>query len=272
MQPDSTGIAIRERSLLDLLDFALRVIRAYGWPLLATSAAGMLPFALLNAWLLSDFAARTDYLTEAPGEYVWWMIWLVMWEMPLATAPATLFLGQAMFRQKPEAVRIVRDLIGSLPQLLVFQGLLRGLMMPMVITWIIPHACWPYLNEIILLERNRLLRRKSQGMSTFRRSTALHSGTAGDQFGRFVVCLGVGAALVGGIWLTLWFIRIVAVNERSFTRPIYTVLLPIAIWTVVGYFNVVRFLSYLDLRIRREGWEIELRMRAEGERLTRQLA
>jgi hypothetical protein len=29
----------------------------------------------------------------------------------------------------------------------------------------------------------------------------------------------------------------------------------------------VRFLSYLDLRIRHEGWEVELLMRAEGLRL-----
>jgi len=272
LQPDSTGIAIRERSLLDLLDLGLRVIRAHAWPLFATSAAGMLPFAFLNALLLQDFASRTDYINEVPAEYIWWMICLVMWEVPLASAPATLYLGQAMFRQRPEPGRIVRDLVGSLPQLLVFHGILRGLMMPLVITWIIPHTAWPFLNEIILLERNAMMRNKSQGLSTFRRSSALHSGTAGDQFGRFMTCLGAGVALVAGIWLTLWFIRIVMMNDRSFTRPIYTVLLPIAIWTVVGYFNVVRFLSYLDLRIRREGWEVELRMRAEGERLTRQLA
>jgi hypothetical protein len=45
-----------------------------------------------------------------------------------------------------------------------------------------------------------------------------------------------------------------------------------ALWSVLGYFTVVRYLSYLDLRIRTEGWEVELLMRAEGERLTRQLA
>ena len=49
------------------------------------------------------------------------------------------------------------------------------------------------------------------------------------------------------------------------------ILLQIAIWTVVSYFNVVRYLSYLDLRIRNEGWEIELRMRAEAARIASQL-
>ena len=47
--------------------------------------------------------------------------------------------------------------------------------------------------------------------------------------------------------------------------------LPLAAWVVVGYFAVVRFLAYLDRRIRCEGWEVELLMRAEAARLTRQL-
>jgi len=44
------------------------------------------------------------------------------------------------------------------------------------------------------------------------------------------------------------------------------------LWTVVVYFTVARFLSYLDQRIRNEGWEVELFLRAQRERLTRQTA
>jgi hypothetical protein len=40
---------------------------------------------------------------------------------------------------------------------------------------------------------------------------------------------------------------------------------------VVAFFAIVRFLSYLDLRIRHEGWEVELLMRAEAVRLGTQL-
>jgi hypothetical protein len=39
----------------------------------------------------------------------------------------------------------------------------------------------------------------------------------------------------------------------------------------IGYFTVARFLGYLDLRIRNEGWEVELMMRAEATRMSRQL-
>jgi hypothetical protein len=49
------------------------------------------------------------------------------------------------------------------------------------------------------------------------------------------------------------------------------VLYPACLWLVVAFLAVVRFLSYLDLRIRHEGWEVELLMRAESLRLTMQL-
>ena len=54
MQLDDYRIAIRERNYLDLLDLALRVVRAHALPLLAAFVVGVAPFMLLNAWLLSD--------------------------------------------------------------------------------------------------------------------------------------------------------------------------------------------------------------------------
>jgi hypothetical protein len=47
---------------------------------------------------------------------------------------------------------------------------------------------------------------------------------------------------------------------------------PLSLWLVVLYFTIVRFLSYLDLRIRQEGWEVELLMRAESAKLTHRLS
>ena len=47
---------------------------------------------------------------------------------------------------------------------------------------------------------------------------------------------------------------------------------PAALWLIAGYMAVVRFLNYLDLRIRHEGWEVELRLRAEAVRLASKLS
>ena len=44
-----------------------------------------------------------------------------------------------------------------------------------------------------------------------------------------------------------------------------------SLWVVVGYMTVVRFLNYLDVRIRQEGWEVELLIRAEAQKLSESL-
>ena len=57
------------------------------------------------------------------------------------------------------------------------------------------------------------------------------------------------------------------VGEWRLDGFMFTHGLHVAMWLVAGFFTVVRFLGYLDLRIRREGWEVELVMRAESELL-----
>jgi hypothetical protein len=61
-------------------------------------------------------------------------------------------------------------------------------------------------------------------------------------------------------------------DELEADLSIVAVWYPLVLWTVAGFFAVVRFLAYVDLRIRREGWEVELMMRAERDRLMRRTA
>ena len=277
MQLDKTRIAVRERGYLDILDLALHVVWSYSWPLVIASVAGAAPMIALNYWLLGDmvvwseeYGADPEFWSSATA-YVLLQGMLIYVEMPLATAPITLLLGQAMFLETPGGGQIARDWLRSLPQLLVCQVLLRGLFLMLVVTAIIPFVAWPYLNEIILLERNRLFARGSAGTTTFRRSTYLHSNNTGDLFGRWLISLLIGLPLTGSLFFSVGSVRSVLVGDW---RPDLTLLLdfPIAAWAVVSFFTVVRFLAYLDLRIRNEGWDVELTMRAEAARLTRQWA
>lgn len=284
MQFDKTRIAIRERDLLDLFDLSLQIIRVHAWPLFVTSALGIVPFALLNYWLLSDLP-----LVEAEDywAYAYRMTLLVIFETPLAAVPTTLLLGQAMFLDRFDYGRIARQAVQSLPQLFAHQALLRGLIMPqplvwgrldrdlvpllslLMFLWFLPYTLWPYLNELILLERNPLFTR-SGSLSTWRRSRVLHSRYGGELFGRMLSCAFFGLTVVAGVWLASWYLRGFFAHEYVFDRTMYTVHLPLALWLAAAFFNIVRFLSYLDLRIRREGWEVELVLRAEAERLARQ--
>ena len=108
-------------------------------------------------------------------------------------------------------------------------------------------------------------------MTTNRRMTALHSGSGGDLFAQWLIAMLVGVVLFLSVWCSLILPGGPAAGSMGRGPLVYTLYYPLALWTVLGFFAVVRFLGYLDLRIRREGWEVELMMRAEGARLERQL-
>ncbi len=271
MQLDEHRIAIRERSFLDLLDLGLRVLREYAAPLAAWLAVGVLPAAAFNFLLLGNFPSQID--AGQMVRYLFLMSLLVVYEAPLALAPATLFLGQALFTQRPRWQGILRQWLGSLPQILLYQGLLR-----------IFFLFRPYVNEIILLERNPVRRRGAFGKSTYARCRALHAGEGGEIFGRWFISLAVAALLLISLWGALLVTRAMLLSsveggleqiaeffqdELEIDLSIVALWYPLVLWTVAGYFAVVRFLAYVDLRIRREGWEVELVMRAERDRLMR---
>jgi hypothetical protein len=269
MQLDRQRIVIRERSYVDLLDLALRVVRAYAAPLAGLFLLGVVPAMLLNAYLLygQDLQINESYI---PGEYLFYMVMLVLIEAPLATAPITLFLGHSLFMERPRAGYLVKEFILSLPQMMLFQVVLRIPLLFGFITWMFLFGGWPYMSEVILLERNPLFRRRPGQMTTFRRLRALHGGVTGDLFPRWLAAMTFGAALFASLWLSCLALCGMLFNEWEWEGPTFTFFFPLCLWIVFGFFAVVRYLSYLDLRIRREGWEVELLMRAEGTSLTRQ--
>jgi hypothetical protein len=267
---DNNRIAIRERNLLEVMDLALSVLREQGRPLLGLLGLGAVPMLLLNMWLLAP-EAHFDYATgEPPSEYLLWLLLTMMFETPLAMAPATLYLGQSMFSEQASVRQVLRDFRRAIPQLVWFQVLLRG---GMVLLWFLifpltlPYVGWPYLNEIILLERNPLFAGQQKRLTTWKRSRALHGGNVGDLLARWLGSLLVGALLTVSLCLALWAVLSQLSGGWYTYHTLFWVFLPVSLWTVIGYFTVVRFLCYLDLRIRREGWEVELTLRAEAQKL-----
>lgn len=280
MQHDKARVVIRERGFGDILDLALLLVREHAWQFLAASLAGILPFYLLNSWLLDRLLADDVPTFGQAWWYLYWSVTLAVLETPLATAPLTLYLGQAMFLEKPSLGRIVRDLWQSSGQLVLFQLVFRGLLMPCIPLWLIHFLGWPYLNEVILLERNPLIgddprnrtipeEKKTRG--TWARSSQLHRNLRGEVMARWCLSLVVGSMLAAAVWGSLLVLHHVFAGFREPGAYLYTVYFQLAMWIAISYFTVVRFLSYLDLRIRTEGWEIELAMRAEAARMARQL-
>lgn len=272
LELDRTRIAIRERNFAELMDLALLVLRNHAGAWLMALAAGATPLALLNYWLLAGTLDEFYLNGDPPVAYLFWMTLLVTWEAPLATCWITLYLGQVLFVSRPSLGRMLRDGLLALPQMLVFQGLLRGALILPVVTWPLLYFVWPYLSEIILLERNPWVKRNAAGVSTLSRTSLMHRGMAGELFARWVMSLALAGALLGAVFGSIWYLAHWMNLGQDDSTAVLTVYFPLALWIVVGYFAVVRFLSYLDLRIRTEGWEIELAMRAEGARWASKLA
>lgn len=270
MQLDKTRIAIRERNYLDILDLSLHVIRVHPWGALLTFAAGAVPCALLNYWLLTGVMAETDLDIDFPWGYVNRLLLLMVWQIPLAGAPLTLFLGQVLFAEKASVRRLVRDLFASLPQLILINVLLRALLMVAVLPLAAAYFFWPFATEVILLERNPLRRRYPQAATAMGRAFGMHKALAGEVIARWMAAIVLGGLLIAIVWLSVLYVQ-GGFGMPNETPLIYSVSLPVSLWIVIGYFTVVRFLSYLDVRIRTEGWEVELLVRAEAARLARQL-
>jgi hypothetical protein len=269
VQLDRSRIAISERSWADNLDLALHVLRSFGGPLLVCAVLVILPLAALNHLFLQQLFPDLWAEDEEVG-IIYWLACLVMIEAPLATAPMTLYLGQALFNEKPEPRTVARDFASCLPQLLLLQVLLRVVLILPVITWIFPYAMWPYLNEVILLERNPLVARGGR-LSTLKRNSLLHRGTFADNIVRAIGAALLSVLLIAALYMSLDMLsrHLLGLEPSAVGWLVETQL---AFWIVTVYFAVVRFLSYLDGRIRNEGWEVELLLRAQRTRLARPVA
>lgn len=292
MQLDRTAIAIRERGMMDILDLALHVTRNYLPRLLLLFAVGCAPFLLLNryalGWLMAvdprDYAPEENFLRLL--RYAWNMSLLVFLQAPLATALITTFLGRAVFLEQPGLRAVFREVRSVMGRLLWCQGVMRGALPACAVALLLPRGdgAWewilfllalvvafaksmrPFLNEIVLLEKNPLRARPGTGaMSIGRRSVSLHAGGA-----LFVTFLGGGLIapmLAFALFMTMLFLQGVMTNYWTMGAAMKLFLLPLSLWLTAALMSVFRFLSYLDLRIRQEGWAVELRLRAEASRL-----
>lgn len=307
MKLDQTRIAIRERGLLDTFDLALFVVREFAGPLLAASLLAIVPLALLN-YALVGWMVPSDYEGEWVGfRYLWSMTLLIFLEAPLAAVFVVAFLGPAVFLEERSLRQLTSDVLKQIGAVILCQGVLRGVfvawglylltsreeangfiegfVMLLVVGWSAAmRAFRPYINEIILLEQNPLLSRKGTAITVAKRSSHLHSPYSGDLFIRWLGASAIAWLITGLILMTAvmamgylisdWPLHFSLEDEAvspNFDWFKLQFVYPACLWMVVAFFAVVRFLSYLDLRIRHEGWEVELLMRAEAQRLAAQL-
>lgn len=295
MQLDQTHVKVRLRSMAEIGDLALVMVRQYPGPLALSFATGALFWALTNLlvigwipWQESAYGINDEEATGEITRYLIWMALLVILQTPAAGVMTTIFLGQAVFEQRPtwsstwrESMRqfkrwfwklgVVRFAVPPLIMLAIRWGqpadMFWDVMVPLVILiWVsIVRASSPFMPEILLLEQCELRSKSPNTITARRRSKSLHGPMSGELSGRFLFVSGVLFLLVVSVGYSLIWLRGIAIGRWDIMNLlVLLVFYPFALWTAAGISVIIRMLNYLDCRIRLEGWEVELAVRAEA--------
>lgn len=302
MQLDRTQIEIRQRSGLELFDLSLVVLRHHFGPIVLTSLLLGLPLLLIDlaciSWIFGEYAFFAVEGLESPEttlrqRHAAHLIALFCVQFPLMSLPTTIMLGNIVFYQPLRFKDLLTRLRPIAWRSIFVLGIVRFGLVTLVLEFFVSSQVafhWPtelfilvllpilallircvapFGPEIIGLELCPLRKKKGEPIVTYReRSRRLHYTLAGEHMGRMlgtvVVCVLLGATLLG---VQMFFIG-ATMGLWQWGTVTSLVCLPITLWAIGLFLSVVRFLSYLDSRIRLEGWEIELHMRAEADRLT----
>ena len=300
MQLDRTEIVVRARSALELFDLSLQVLKRHGWAIALTSAVFGVPLLVLDglatAWILNE---DTLLMAERLGNPLAMMRWRHAWhvttlfilQFPLISLPTTIYLGNRIFYHDIPLRTLLRRLWPIAGRWLLILGVVRlGLVGPMLEPFVdrqqpfdIAIELWffifatgaalltrglgPFAPEILGLELCPL-RSRAAGAITYRmRSRALHRYTSSENIPRFLGATFFGMLLLFMLLAVQMFAIGASTGNWSWNAWFDFVGLPLSLWAVGLFLAVFRFLSYLDNRIRLEGWEIELRLKAEAARL-----
>lgn len=300
MELDRTEIVIQERSGLELLDLSLLLLRRHFFPLLAASALLTLPLLLLNVWqihwMISEDAILVAESTLQPelvagARYTSHLIALFFVQFPLASLPTTMLLGSLVFYQSMGIRTLLRQVIQVWFPAILILGLMRLALVPLLLEplvdrsqafdsstelWVVllipavvglVRAVSPFAPEIIGLERCPLRSSKKSPVTYRTRSQFLHGPLQGSLISRFIAStIHCGLLLAMLVGVSLFFQAILTGTWES-TAFIYYFVLPLSLWLIGLLMTVFRYLSYIDSRIRLEGWEIDLRLRAEARRI-----
>ena len=263
-QIDKHFIAIRKRSVGELFDLTLAVLRTESMRILAWFAVFVIPLSLVNHAVLT-WLAESILLLDAEEEtwpifYFLGYLGLIALETPFASSPMMVYLGKRVFAadSRPSASEVLVAWIEALPQLVIYTIFLFPL--------ILVYDCLP---EIVALERSPMFRKKKDRMTTFRRLKNFHRERFGEQFTMlyplFVFCV----ILVPTIGVIVYFTFYLGYGPIVKYLQLYiAILVPVICWTVTLFMLVFHFLRYINMRIEREGWDVELVFRAERSRMT----
>lgn len=303
MQLDKTAIKIAQRSGVELVDLSFIVMRRYWRSISIIAILGIVPFAIVDfilLWPLTRYEslvmASRDIGEEAffHIRYLAIVTALILIQAPLALCGVTYFIGQAVFIERPSIRQVMSSIWARCGALVLILGILRMSLVafvPMLLLFrnpsfqpeielpfylfclcgmvVLIRGFRPFSSEILLLERCPVFSSKKHPdqLAYSKRSRWLHSNLSMELFGMHIGVAFVELLTVYSVSMGLVFLIGVLTGNWRWGLWMDLFFFPLILWGVATWGTVIRFLTYMNARILTEGWEIELRLKAEAQRL-----
>ena len=271
---DQTYITVRQRTMLETFDIALQVGKEHFVQLALALLVGCAPWMLLNYVILYRWQSD-DY----QGLFFILMASLVIAQAPLATVIITDLMGAIMFRQKQRLLKSIMNCLRQFGKLFWLHGILRmaipvtiliAIMLPdwgiegivsyvmfvvfgSVGTGLLVRASRPFVTEVLLLEKPDWKPPRFGEVCFANRSQSLHGPAFGTVFSQAILVALFGFLLFLSFH-GLFSLRQFVTGNMDLDFWMFPIFFQLACWCVAGFMTIVRFLFYIDLRIRQEGW------------------
>lgn len=242
-------VAFRDRSAIDVLDLALRFIVVHGRA-----------YAIVTVWIALPAALAAIAAADAWGWTTAWLVAIPLWLA--AQVPFTLLASRLVFERNVRARTVIRASLREIPRILVMRVLWGAIVAVGAIFFVVP-ALWAlgafhFMPEVMLLER------ASVGQA-FARAQRVAAASIGESlvaylFGALVVAASIALAELGG--------RTVIADLLQFRAPPAawteggSVLAMVGLFASLPFTATARFFTYLNVRTRVEGWDIQTRFAA----------
>jgi hypothetical protein len=256
MNLDACRVVLRPRSMSEIFDLALRFSTAPAAKLYAKLGA----LTLLPAWGLC-VAARHGLGWE----------WPAVWALALALATPiqgvfTVAIGRMMFAEDVRLREVLGQYLRRFPAYLGTLLLTRVMIAILSLAFFLvvpPLWMWgrcAYVHEACLLEQ-------ASPVDAIARAARMIARNVSSVIGLLLLMTlaSAGFVFVAEMLLTKGLFEFVLQLGRPFGSVMDTggsLAALLGLFLAVPYWSTVRFLSYIDLRTRRDGWDVQLRFMA----------
>lgn len=271
MQLDGSLITIERRKITGCIDLAVVFIREHFGAVALMTMFFAVPSCLLTWWLMSE----TD-------SYIWASLILFALLSPILGAVLVIGAGRRVFGDQlhvGRSFKALRKRFWILFGYMLVTRALGGVLWCLILPPLLVGVRYGFLAEVLYLESTP---RKKAGS----RLSKLMSNVFSDLVGRGLAAFTFYALLVFGLFVivelastTLLGVPIVSgrlasgvdvQNELGIlfaSDPRFITILHALMWVAYPLVRIAWFFCYLDVRIQKEGWDVELDFRIEAQRL-----